>query len=145
MAYLEDLGCLGTTLVELLGGEVDFEVMDGFEVILVDEFTLVLVNVKGLGGGGGGGALREPIDSNRSFPVISTPKIFLAAFETLRHMLDFRSSMSCLKPACEYELHILPNTEVSAAKDHGKTYIKVRLLFVSQILRNHQLFRNRNT
>ena len=37
MAYLEDLGCLGTAL-------------DGFEVILVDEFTLVLVNVKGLGG-----------------------------------------------------------------------------------------------
>ena len=39
--------------------------------------------------------LREPIDSNRSFPVISTPKMFLAAFETLRHMLDFRSSVSC--------------------------------------------------
>ena len=41
--------------MELLGGEVDFEVMDGFEVVLVDEFTLVLVNVKDLGGGGGGG------------------------------------------------------------------------------------------
>ena len=83
--------------MELLGGEVDSEVMDGFEVVLVDEFTLVLVNVKGLGGGGGGGAgaLREPIDSNRSFPVISTPRIFLTAFETLRHMLDLRSSVSC--------------------------------------------------
>ena len=81
--------------MELLGGEVDFKVMDGFEVVLVDEFTLVLVNVKGLGGGegGGAGALREPIDSSRSFPVISTPKIFLAAFETLRHMLDFGSSV----------------------------------------------------
>ena len=54
MAYLEDLGCLGTSLVELLGGEVDFKVMDGFVVVLVDEFTLVLMNVKGLGGGGGG-------------------------------------------------------------------------------------------
>ena len=93
MAYLEDLGCLGTALVELLGGEVDFEVMDGFEVVLVDEFTLVLVTVKGLGEGAG--ALGEHIDSNRSFPVISTPKMFLAAFETLRHMLDFRSSVSC--------------------------------------------------
>ena len=92
MAYLEDLGCLGTALVELLGGEVDFKVMDGFEVDLEDEFTLLLVNVKGLGGAG---ALREPIDSNRSFPVISSPKMFLAAFETLRHMLDFRSSVSC--------------------------------------------------
>ena len=92
MACLEDLGCLGTALVELLGGEVDFKVMDGFEVDLEDEFTLLLVNVKGLGGAG---ALREPIDSNRSFPVISNPKMFLAAFETLRHMLDFRSSVSC--------------------------------------------------
>ena len=92
MAYLEDLGCLGTALVELLGGELDFKVMDGFEVDLEDELTLLLVNVKGLGGAG---ALREPIDSNRSFPVISNPKMFLAAFETLRHMLDFRSSVSC--------------------------------------------------
>ena len=58
MAYLEDLGCLGTALVELLGGEVDFEVMDGFEVVLVDEFTFVLMNVKSLGGGGGRGAER---------------------------------------------------------------------------------------
>ena len=72
---LEDLGCLGTALVELLGGEVDFKVMDGFEVVLVDEFTLVLVNV-GVYGRGGAGALREPVDSNRSFPVISTPKMF---------------------------------------------------------------------
>ena len=55
MAYLEDLGCLGTALVELLGSEVDFKVMDGFEVVLVDEFTLVLVDVKGLGRGGGQG------------------------------------------------------------------------------------------
>ena len=78
--------------MELVGGEVDFKVMDGFEVDLEDEFTLLLVNVKGLGGAG---ALREPIDSNRSFPVISNPKMFLAAFETLRHMLDFRSSVSC--------------------------------------------------
>ena len=78
--------------MELLGGEVDFKVMDGFEVDLEDEFTLLLVNVKGLGGAG---VLREPIDSNRSFPVISNPKMFLAALETLRHMLDFRSSVSC--------------------------------------------------
>ena len=78
---LGGLGCLGTALVELLGGEVDFKVMDRFEVVLVDEFTLELVNVKGLGAG----ALREPIDSNRSFPVISSPKMFLAAFETAAH------------------------------------------------------------
>ena len=52
MAYLEVLGCLGTALVEILGGEVEFMVVGGFEVGLVVEFTLVLVNVKGLGGQG---------------------------------------------------------------------------------------------
>ena len=64
-----DLGCLGTALVEVLGGEVDLEV-DGFEVTLEPEFTWVLVKVKGLGGAG---ALREPMDPNSSFPVILTP------------------------------------------------------------------------
>ena len=36
-----DLGCLGTALVEVLGGEVDLEV-DGFDVTLEPEFTWVL-------------------------------------------------------------------------------------------------------
>ena len=73
--------------------------MDGFEVVLRDELILVLANWKGLGGGGGegeAGALRDPMDSNRSFPVMSTLKKFLAAFEIFRHMLDFKSSMPCL-------------------------------------------------
>ena len=87
-----DLGCLGTALVEVLGGEMDFEV-DGLDVTLEPELTQVLVKVKGLGGAG---ALREPMDSNSSFPVILTPSIVLATVETLRHMLDFRLSMSCL-------------------------------------------------
>ena len=78
--------------MEVLGGEMDFEV-DGFEVTLELEFTWVLVKVKGLGGAG---ALREPMDSNSSFPVTLTPSIVLATVETLRHMLDFRLSMSCL-------------------------------------------------
>ena len=51
------------------------------------------MNVKGLGGAG---ALREPIDLNRSFPVRSIFGIVLAAFETFRHMLDFRPGASCL-------------------------------------------------
>ena len=33
MAYLEVLGCLEKALVELLGDEVDFKVIDGFEVV----------------------------------------------------------------------------------------------------------------
>ena len=79
--------------MRLLGGEVAFKVLDGFEVVLRDELILVLANWKGLGGGG---ALRDPIDSNRSFPVMSTLKKVLAAFEIFRHMLDFKSNMSCL-------------------------------------------------
>ena len=78
--------------MEVLGGEVVLEV-DGFEVTLEPEFTWVLVKVKVPGGAG---ALREPMDSNSSFPVILTPSIVLATVETLRHMLDFRLSMSCL-------------------------------------------------
>ena len=63
---------------------MDFKVVGGFEVGLVVEFPLVLMNVMGLGGGGGGGgALRGHIDSNRSFPVMSNLRIFLAACETL--------------------------------------------------------------
>ena len=55
MTYLECLGCLGTALVELLVGEVVFNVVSGFVWGLEVEVTLVLVNVKDLGGGGGGG------------------------------------------------------------------------------------------
>ena len=79
--------------MRLLGGEVAFKVLDGFEVILRDELILVLANWKGLRGAG---ALRDPIDSNRSFPVTPTLKKVLAAFEIFRHMLDFKSNMSCL-------------------------------------------------
>ena len=89
MAYLVILGRLGTALVEC--GERDFNV-SGFVVDFEVEFTLVLANEKGLGGAG---ALRGPIDSDRSIAVTSNLTIFLAAFETLRHMLDFRSSVSC--------------------------------------------------
>ena len=89
---LEVLGFLGTALVDLLGGVMDFSTVDAFGMLLETGLTLVLVNVKGLGGAG---ALREPIDSNRSFSVMSTFIIVLAAFETLRHMLDFRPSVSC--------------------------------------------------
>ena len=78
--------------MEVLGGEVVLEV-DGFVVVLEPEITWVLVKVKGLGGAG---ALREPMDSNSFFPVILTPSIVLATVETLRHMLDFRLSMSYL-------------------------------------------------
>ena len=53
---------------------------------LETELTLVLVNLNGTWGAG---ALRGPIDSNGSL------HIGLAALETLWHMLDFKSSVSC--------------------------------------------------
>ena len=69
-------------LVGLLGGDMDFKIVDGFVMAVETGFTFVLVNVNGWGGGGGGaGALREPMDSNRSFPVMSTLRIDFAAFE----------------------------------------------------------------
>ena len=46
----------GRALVELLGGEVDFEVS------IEAELTLVLVNGRALGGGGGGGRGAERTD-----------------------------------------------------------------------------------
>ena len=90
---LEVEGCLGAALVGLLGGDMDFKIMDGLVMVLETGFTFVLVNVNGLGGGG---VLREPMDSNSSFPVMSLLSIDFAALEIFRHMLDFKSSVSCL-------------------------------------------------
>ena len=50
--YLEVIGCLGAALVVLLGGDMDFKIVDGFVMDLETGFTLVLVNVNGLGGQG---------------------------------------------------------------------------------------------
>ena len=91
---MEVLGCFGAALVDLLGEVMDFSTVDAFGMVLETGLALVLVNVNGLGRAG---SLREPIDSNRSFPVMSTFSIVLAALETLRDMLDFRSSVSCLE------------------------------------------------
>ena len=41
---------------------------------------------------------------------------------------------SYLKLVCQYKLHILPNTKVGVAKDHGKNYMKVRLPIVLLLL-----------
>ena len=50
--YLEVLDCLGAALVDLLGGVMDFNTVDAFGMVLETGLTLVLVNVKGLGGAG---------------------------------------------------------------------------------------------
>ena len=99
--YLEGIGCSGVPLVVLLL-EVARRALKLWMVFVMDletGFTFELVNVNGLGGGGGRGTgpLREPMDSNKSFLVMSTLRIVLAALEVFQHMLDFRSSMSCLR------------------------------------------------
>ena len=85
--YSEIMGCVGAALVDLLCREMDFNSVDGFWNGFGDCLTLVLVNVKGFGEEG---ALREPMNSNRSFPVMSTRSIVLAALKRFRHMPDFR-------------------------------------------------------
>ena len=80
--YLEVEGCLGAAFVGLSGGDMDFKIMDGFMMGLETGFAFVLVNVNGLrGGGGGAGVLRELMDSNSSFPVMSILSIDFAALE----------------------------------------------------------------
>ena len=53
-------------LVDLLACDMDFKIVDGFVMGLWTGFTLVLVNVNGLGGGGGGGHFKQvlPCDVN---------------------------------------------------------------------------------
>ena len=48
--YLQVKGCLGAGLVVLLGGAMNFKIMDGFVMDLETGFTLVLVNVNGFRG-----------------------------------------------------------------------------------------------
>ena len=49
---------------------------------------------------------------------------------TVRSLLSFKSNVepqkSHLGPSCTYELHMLPNTKVNVAKDHGEHCIEVR-------------------
>ena len=53
--YLEVEDCLRTALVDLLGGDMDFNNMDDLVRGLETGFTLMLVNVNGLRGVGGRG------------------------------------------------------------------------------------------
>ena len=41
-----------------------------------------------------------------------------------------------LKRTYEYELHVLSNTTITAAKDHGENYMKVRPPLVHHLLHN---------
>ena len=76
-SYLEDLGCLGTALLVVLGGLRGLVMADGL-VSLVDAGNLnedspLLKEVLGLEVGGADGR-SCPMASNRLIPVILTPK-----------------------------------------------------------------------
>ena len=51
-------------------------------------------------------------------------------------ILGVHALRSYLKSICEYDLHNLPNNNVSGAKDHGKHCNKVRPPLVRHLLRN---------
>ena len=53
--------------------------------------------------------------------------------------LGIQALGSYLKQKCEYELDIIPNTKVGAAKDHGENYMKVKPHLVRHLLRNRLL------
>ena len=53
--------------------------------------------------------------------------------------LGIQALRSCFKVNFEYELHTLPNTKVSATKDHGKNYGKVRPPLFRHLLHNRLL------
>ena len=50
--------------------------------------------------------------------------------------LGIRALRRHLKLICEYELHILTNTQFGVAKGHGKNYMKVRPPLDRHLLRN---------
>ena len=75
---------------------MDFKIEVGFVMALETGFTLVLVNVNGLGGGGGGGrGLRKPMNSNRSFPVMSTFKIVFSCIRYFSAHAGFQIQQAC--------------------------------------------------
>ena len=56
-------------------------------------------------------------------------------------IIDVHSLRSCMRVTCEYEIHILPDKKVSAAKDHGKNYMKDRRPLDRHLLHNGLLSR----
>ena len=67
-------------------------------------------------------------------------RCFFFAFFTLFHLsLTFFRPEFPLNVTCESEFHILSNTKVSATRDHGQKYMKVRAPLVHHLLRNRLL------
>ena len=50
--------------------------------------------------------------------------------------IDLPALRSYLRLICEYELYILPNEKVSAARGYGENYIRDRPPLVLHLLRN---------
>ena len=65
-----------------------------------------------------------------------------AISQHLTLILGVHALKSYLKLLCEYELHHVPNKNVSGAKDHVKNYIKVRPPLVSHPFHNRNRLLN---
>ena len=50
--------------------------------------------------------------------------------------LGIQALRSCLRLPRKYDLHILSNTKVNVAKDHGENFMKVRPPLARHLLRN---------
>ena len=76
-SYLEDLGCLGTTLLVVLEGLIGLDMAGGLVSLVVavnlNEDSPLLKEVLGLEVGGADGR-SCPMASNRLIPVMLTPK-----------------------------------------------------------------------
>ena len=76
-SYLEDLGCLGTTLLVVLGRLIGLDMAGGLVSLVVavnlNEDSPLLREVLGLEVGGADGR-SCPMASNRLIPVMLTPK-----------------------------------------------------------------------
>ena len=59
--------------------------------------------------------------------------------------LDVHTLINYLRLIFQYELYVLPNIKVSAAKDHGKNYIKDMPALVHHLLRNGLLIEFKDT
>ena len=63
----------------------------------------------------------------------------LCVLESKQTLMGTQNLGTYMRLTCEYELHILSDTKVSPAKDHGEKYMKLRPLLTRHVLRNRLL------
>ena len=73
----------------------------------------------------------EPL---RTLSEINVKKFAISNHRALK--FDAHARISYLRIICQYELYILPNKKVSAAKGHGKNYMEDRPPLIPYLLPN---------